>query len=219
VVAVSSDGRVFQLDLKAKKWSVLAGKSPLYKMTFPLVAFDDVREVLVLWRSAKSKGRKDDSLIFDGKKWFQPAKGAAANAKDLAVEGEGTFCLFFDPVVGRVMRVGVSSAASFDGQKWVASTLKGAEHLDTWERIIAVNPASKTVHSIHRFGYVNSIAQITCTADGVTVKAVGTLPSAVTRAPNSTGSNVAFDAGVYDAANEQFLAFDVQKNERFSMSL
>jgi hypothetical protein len=219
LVAVASDGRVFQLDLKAKKWTVLSGKSPLYKMAFPLSAFDAEREVLVLWGSAKSKGRKDDCLAFDGKKWIQPAKGASASAKDLGTEGDGAFCMFFDPNVGLVTRVGISGAAAFDGGRWVAKPLKGAEHLDTWERIIAINPASKKVFSIHRLAWVKSIAEITCTADGVTVKPVATFPSPVTRAANSTGHNVAFDVGVYDAANEQFLAFDVQKNERFSMAL
>ena len=219
LVAVASDGKVFQLQMAEKTWRLLSGPSKIYKAKWPLVAFDSVRKLLVVWGSQKAEGRKDDCLCFDGKVWCSPKKSAPAATADLGIDADAAFCLFFDPTLKCVVRVGVTEAAYFDGQSWRSVPLEGGEHLDTWDRRVCVDLASKCVFSVHRFKATMSVAQLTCTADRVIAIKRATFESPIERKSTDAGGNVAFDLGIYDPVSRRLLAFDEKNMSQFSADL
>jgi hypothetical protein len=173
--AIMADGSV--LVLEGTTWRTLAGPSTVAKdLFFPLAAFDEKQNAIVVWGSnKKSGGRKNDTFVFDGTTWKKPKKKSGA-----PVDAGDAFDLCFDKARGQVVRVGVTELACFDGETWTSSTLSLA--LGDWRRAVwpqegklwVADLAKKTVHAI----------------DGAQVTLAGTFEAPAPRKPHN---NLPFD--------------------------
>lgn len=213
--AVTSDGTVLRFG--DGKWAVVAPAGAVYKAKWPLCAFDPVRGVLVVWGSQKKGGRRDDCTVFNGSEWSKPKKGAATSKADLEADGSGAFCLFYDARIGKVVRVGTTEAAYFDGT-WKTVPLTG-DAINTWERLICVDSKTQRVFSVQRFTNAKDVVELVCSESGVVATKVGEFDAAVKRAPSDSGGNVAFDYAGYDAVKQRLLVFDEKTHAAWSLDL
>jgi hypothetical protein len=217
LVAACNGGRILTFDGSANTWRERAGADAAFATKHQLAAFDPKRGLLVSWGSQKKNGRKDDTLVHDGTTWSK-GKKAAGKWADLDTN-EGNFCMYWDPTEGAVVRVGVTEVGVFDGSKWTQLPLAGGELLDDWDRVPCVDPISGRVAIVQRFITQLNVVRVHRDGARFVAELVATFPPAVDRAPNSVGSNAAFDACAFHAPTRALHAYDDTNADRYVTEL
>jgi hypothetical protein len=149
--AVLGDGAVLRLDGNA--WTRVTKSSPELDFFFPLGAFDEQRNQIVVWGSSKkSGGRKNDTFLFDGSAWKKAKKAAKPADSD---DKDAHFDVYWDPRAARVTRLGKSEIAWWDGAQWNGKKLQGGAALGDWRRTVCAGDAGTLVvneanHSVVR---------------------------------------------------------------------
>jgi hypothetical protein len=216
---LSSSAAVLVFDPDSSTWTTRSGPEPTLnkKVRWGLTAFDPTRQRLVLWGPQKADGKRSDTtVVFDGSGFQTPKKATPVDPADLK-ESAGAFCVVFHAGLDRVVRVGMRSAAAFDGALWQPLILRGGEHLHDWERRAFI--ANGRTFLVQRFINDASIVELVADGETLTVKKVLALPSAVTREKHSTGSNVVLDVAGFDPVSASLVAFDDQLLTRSTLDL
>jgi hypothetical protein len=209
LVAACADGRVVAFDRAARAWNQRSAPSETYGAKQPLLAFDPERKLLVAWGSVKKQGRKDDTFVHDGTAWHKPKTKKPPKWADLDTD-YGNLAMYWDPTERAILRVGITEVGVFDGAAWKQFPLAGGSVLDDWDRIPCVDASGVLI--VQRFMACRDVIRVKRGNEGFVAEKVATFPPAVTREPNSTGSNCAFDVGLYHAPTRSLHAFDDQKN-------
>lgn len=159
---------------------------------FPLAAFDPVRGVIVAWgNSKKSRGRKNDTYLFDGKTWTKSKTAGKTKPADLADDGI-EYDLYWDAGKQMVARLGKQELAHFDGKTWIPTKLTG-DLPETWRRCVCPDPLTGAVVVVN----VGDKTVIKIGADGTCTR-VGTFEPPAER---DRHSNLPFDRWWFDDTN------------------
>lgn len=178
---------------------------------FPLAAFDPTRGVIVAWgNSKKSRGRKNDTYLFDGKAWTKCKTAGKTKPADIDVDGV-EYDLYWDAGKQMVARLGKQELAHFDGKTWIPTKLTGALP-ETWRRCVCPDPATGNVVVVN----VGERTVIKIDRDGTCTKVGDFMPPA----ERERHSNLPFDRWWFDETSLSLVVHnDVDDAQSFAMDL
>ncbi|MGC4118497.1 MAG: hypothetical protein QM765_28870 [Myxococcales bacterium] len=198
--ALLADGSLLRLESGA--WLPVSGADEAFTAdASPLLAFDEARGLLVCWGpQKKSGGRKDETLIHDGKAWQKVKKGKAKVA-----EAE-RFDLVYDASRGGVVRLGDVELAVFDGKSWTPQALAGSG-IAGYHRCVGVAQGALFV--------LNPTKGILLRVDGEQIVEVGTFDKPMPREPHD---NMPFDTPWFDPTGRRFVVH-LNEDDRVNFAL
>ena len=218
VHAVSNDGAVFRLDggdaaesaagnSAGLHWTKVSAKSKDFgAVRWPLFAFDEARGLLVVWGDSKaSRGRKDDTFVFDGKAWSKAKKGKE-KPESLDFKDSDPFTMFYDPGARAVVRLSDKQVGVFDGKTWTHTPHRSAKLAVAWEQVVCVIPGKTDVLLVKRHMGEREVVLLRRGKDGYVLKKVATFEAVHQRGPHDTGGNASFDVGWFDPKTARFIA-------------
>lgn len=224
VHAISNDGAVYRLDEdtgEGLRWTRVVPKSADFgAASWPLMAYDPTRGLLVVWGERKrSKGRKDETFVCDGRAWTKAKKGKE-KPEGLDAEDSGYFTLFFEPAARCVARLSGTQVALFDGETWSHTPHADGKLAVAWDHTPCVVAGRSDVLLVRRHVSEPEVVRLRRRGDRYTLTVVGTFEPPISRDPNSTGGNAAFDFGWFDAASGRYVAhFEDDARWTFALEL